>query len=306
MDTVENVIIIGSGPAGYTAALYTSRALLQPLLFAGNEPGGQLTLTTEIENFPGFPEGIQGPDLMEAMKKQVERFGTRIVQAMVTSVDLSKQPYKVIAGGKEYFTKTLVIASGASANWLNLPSEQEYRGRGVSSCATCDAFFFRGKKLFVVGGGNSALQEALFLTNFASHITIVHRRDAFRGEKTLQEKIFSHEKISVIWNSEVQEVFGDGKKVTGIRILHKDLEISKEYETDGLFVFIGHTPNTGLFKDVLPVDSVGYIQATDEVKTPLAGVFVAGDVADNRYRQAITAAGMGCKAALEVEHFLQK
>jgi thioredoxin reductase (NADPH) len=304
MDT-ENVIILGTGPAGLTAALYTARALLNPLVLAGEEPGGQLTTTTEIDNFPGFSEGILGADLMTNMQKQAERFGARIIQTSATKIDLSTFPLRVESSkGEVHLTKSLIIATGASAKWLGLPSEAEYRGKGVSSCGTCDGFFFRNKEVFCIGGGNTALEEALFLTKFASKVTMVHRRDSFRGEKVLQNQVVEHPKITVIWNSSVEEIIGDGQKVTSIRL--KNLQSGEEstHTTDGVFIFIGHHPNTTLVEGQLSLDEVGYVKTVGEVGTDVKGVFVAGDVADSKYRQAITAAGAGCKAALEVEHYL--
>lgn len=302
----HDIIIIGSGPAGYTAALYTARALLKPLIFAGLEPGGQLTTTTDVENFPGFPDGIQGTDLMQRMRSQAERFGAQILDKAVTAVDFTTHPYTITSDSETYQTHSVIIASGSSANWLGLPSEQAYRGKGVSSCATCDAFFFRGKNVFVVGGGNVALEDALFLTNFAQHVTLIHRRDTFRGEKILHDRVLNHDSITVIWNTELTEVLGDGTKVTGVRVRNNQTNQETEHATDGVFIFIGHTPNTALFAGQLELDPKGYLVTTEEVKTARPGIFVAGDVADHRYQQAITAAGSGCKAALETEAFLKE
>ncbi len=303
---VEKVIVLGSGPAGLTAALYTSRAMLEPLVLSGMEPGGQLTTTTEVDNYPGFPGGIQGPELMMNMQKQVESFGTRIVPQEVTEVDFSQKPFLIKTGSDEYYAHSVVIATGASARWLGIPSEQEYRGKGVSACGTCDAFFFKDKVVYTVGGGNTALEEALFLTRFAKKVVMLHRRDEFRGEKILHEKVLSHEKIEVIWNSEVVEVLGDGTKVTGVKVKNRKTEEIKDHNTDGFFVFIGHAPNTKIFESQIKTDEKGYIDSIEDVKTNVPGVFVAGDVADFKYQQAITAAGMGCKAALEVAEYLQE
>ncbi len=304
-DKQQRVIILGTGPAGLTAALYSARGLFKPLVLAGDEPGGQLTTTTEIDNFPGFPEGIMGPELMMNMEKQAVKFGATIEHVQATAVSLASKPITVTTSkGDVYETESLIIATGASAKWLGIPSEEAYRGKGVSSCGTCDGFFFRNKIVHTVGGGNTALEDALFLTKFADKVVMIHRRDSFRGEKILQEKVLNHPKIEILWNTGVDEILGDGNKVTGIRVQNVVTGELLERPTDGVFIFIGHHPNTDIFKDQLPCDEVGYVQTVGEVSTAIPGVFVAGDVSDNRYRQAITAAGAGCKAALEVEHYL--
>ncbi|MEX6725701.1 thioredoxin-disulfide reductase [Parapedomonas caeni] len=302
------VLILGSGPAGLTAAIYAARAALEPLLVAGIQPGGQLTITTEVENFPGFAEPVQGPWLMEQMQAQATHVGAKILSEHITGVDLSRRPFRVTGdSGTTYLAETLIICTGAQARWLGLPSEQKFQGFGVSACATCDGFFYRGKQVVVVGGGNSAVEEALFLTNFATKVTLVHRRDTLRADKTNQQRLFAHPKVEVVWNSAVEEVLGTSEPlgVTGVRL--RDLvtgEIS-ELATDGLFVAIGHDPATGLFKGQLAMDDEGYlVTRPDSTETSVPGVFAAGDVKDKVYRQAVTAAGMGCMAALEAERFL--
>jgi thioredoxin reductase (NADPH) len=300
------VLIIGSGPAGYTAAIYAARANLEPILVTGMDQGGQLMITTDVENYPGFADPIQGPWLMEQMKLQAEHVGTRIVNDYVSSVDLSKRPFKAICdSGDVYEGQTLIIATGAKAQWLGIPSEETYKGRGVSACATCDGFFFRGKDVAVVGGGNSAVEEALFLTNFCNSVTLIHRRDELRAEKILQERALANDKINFIWNTVVEEIIGDDTGMTGLRL--KDLKTSdiSNIKRDGVFIAIGHKPETELFKDKLEVDKEGYlITKADSTATNIQGVFAAGDVADNKYRQAVTAAAMGCMAALESDRFL--
>jgi len=302
-EIVRKLIIIGSGPAGLTAAIYAGRANLSPLLFAGGQYGGQLMLTTDVENYPGFPEGILGPELMEKFRAQAERFDTEILDFDVTRVDFSGAVHRVFVDEHEYLAQSVIVASGASALWLGLESETRLRGRGVSSCATCDGAFFREKNIVVVGGGDTAIEEALFLTKFGKNITIVHRRDELRASKIMQRRAFDHPKISFIWDSTVDEVLGDGR-VSGVRLRNlKTGELSQK-ETDAVFVAIGHRPNTDIFAGQLDLDEKGYIRSNDGVHTAIEGVFAAGDVYDFRYRQAVTAAGSGCRAAMEAEHYL--
>lgn len=302
------VIIIGSGPAGYTAAIYAARAMLEPVLIAGLQPGGQLTITTDVENYPGFAETIQGPWLMDQMKAQAEHVGTRMVSDIVTSVDLSARPFRLSCdSGDTYTCDTLIIATGAQARWLGLPSEEHFKGHGVSACATCDGFFYRGKDVAIVGGGNTAVEEALFLTNFANTVTLIHRRDSLRAEKMMQQRLFKHPKIRVIWDNAVEEVIGTSnpKSVTGLRLKNVKTGALTELAVDGLFVAIGHAPATELFHDKVGMDADGYIRtAPDSTATNIPGVFAAGDVKDKVFRQAVTAAGMGCMAALEAERYL--
>ncbi len=303
------VIIMGSGPAGLTAAIYAARANLQPLVFEGLEAGGQLTLTTEVENFPGFPEGILGPELMDAMRRQAKRFGAICVSEEVSKVDLSKRPFIVTtSSGKNFRAHTFIIASGASAKMLGLESEKKLLGRGVSTCATCDGFFFKDKEVVVVGGGDSAIEEAIFLTKFAARVTVIHRRDQLRASKILQERAFKNEKIHFIWDSIVTEILGNRETgVTGVRI--KNVKTGKEEtkECQGVFIAIGHKPNTEIFKGLLDMDEQGYIITKGKsTETNIPGVFAAGDVQDNKYRQAITAAGTGCMAAIDAERFLEQ
>jgi thioredoxin reductase (NADPH) len=305
----RKVIIIGSGPAGLTAALYAGRANLAPLVFEGQQPGGQLTITTDVENYPGFPEGVQGPELMDILRKQAQRFSAETAFKSVESVDFSKRPFKVIADGEEYFADALIIATGASAKWLNIPSEEEYMGHGVSACATCDGFFFRNQHVAVVGGGDTALEEASYLTNHASRVTIIHRRNELRASKAMQERVRKNPKINFIWNSLVDEVVGikdaTSKKVTGLKLRDVKTGAITELKCDGLFLGIGHEPNTALFKGMLDMDSVGYLKTKPYgTATNIPGVFAAGDVADPKYRQAISAAGTGCMAAIDAERFL--
>ena len=300
--------IIGSGPAGYTAAVYAARAMLEPVLVAGMEPGGQLTITTEVENYPGFAEAIQGPWLMEQMRAQAVHVGTEIVEDLVVDADLSRRPYRLkLDSGAELLAETVVIATGAQAKWLGLESEQRLRGFGVSACATCDGFFYRGKSVVVVGGGNTAVEEALFLTNFASKVTLVHRKDVLRAERILQERLFAHPKVEVVWNREVEAVLGEpgGAGVTGVRLKDVHGGGCETLAADGVFVAIGHAPASSLFKGQLAMDATGYIEtAPGKTATALKGVFAAGDVADDVYRQAVTAAGQGCMAALEAVRLL--
>jgi thioredoxin reductase (NADPH) len=301
-------LIVGSGPAGYTAAVYAARALIEPVLIAGLSPGGQLTITTDVENYPGFAEVIQGPWLMEQMKAQAEAVGAEIVNDIVISADLSSRPFRVVCdSGEVWLAETLIISTGAEAKWLGLASEQQFRGFGVSACATCDGFFYRGKQVVVVGGGNTAVEEALFLTNFASKVTLVHRRDELRAERILQERLFHNPKIEVVWNHGVDEVLGtsDPVGVTGVRLKHAGTGETRDLACDGLFVAIGHAPASELFQGQLEMDAAGYLAVTPgTASTAIEGVYAAGDVTDDIYRQAVTAAGMGCMAALEAVRFL--
>ena len=301
---MERVIIIGSGPAGLTAAIYAARANLSPLVLAGGLYGGQLMLTTEVENFPGFPEGIMGPDLMMHFRSQAERFGARIENVDVTSVDLKKAPFTVRTSDEEYHAKTVIVATGASARWLDIPGETHLRGRGVSTCATCDGAFFREKHIVVVGGGDSAMEEALFLTRFGSKVTVIHRRDSLRASKIMAERAMSHEKISFVWNSAVDEVYGE-THMTGLKLRNVETGAHSDFDADALFIAIGHIPNTDIFRNQLDLDAAGYIDSPDGTHTNIEGVFVAGDVNDIRYKQAITAAGAGCKAAMDAEKYLE-
>jgi thioredoxin reductase (NADPH) len=302
------VVIIGSGPAGYTAAIYAARAMLEPILIQGIQPGGQLTITTDVENYPGFADVIQGPWLMEQMVKQAEHVGTKIVSDTVIKVELGDRPFRLTCdSGDIYLAEALIIATGAQARWLDLPSEQKFKGYGVSACATCDGFFYRNKEVIVVGGGNTAVEDALFLTNFASKVTVVHRRDSFRAEKILQDRLFKHPKIDVIWDTALDDVMGSDKpmKVNRVRLRNVKTGALSERNIDGVFIAIGHSPASELFVGQLQMKSSGYIvTAGHSTATSVQGVFAAGDVTDDIYRQAVTAAGLGCMAALETEKFL--
>ena len=302
------VLIIGAGPAGYTAAIYAARANLQPVMVAGLQPGGQLTITTDVENYPGFADAIQGPWLMDQMQKQAEHVGTEILYDIVTSVDFSARPFKAWTdGGLEFEAESVIIATGAQARWLGLDSEQKYQGAGVSACATCDGFFYRGKRVVVVGGGNTAVEEAIYLTHHASHVTLVHRRGSLRAERILQQRLFENPKISVIWDHAVDEILGGGQPevVTGVRLKQVKTGETQVVETDGVFIAIGHSPTTAVFNGQVKLDSEGYIiTRPGTTETSIHGVFAAGDVQDKTYRQAVTAAGTGCMAALEAEKLL--
>ena len=304
------VLILGSGPAGYTAAIYAARAMLKPILVHGSQPGGQLTTTTDVENYPGYSKVIQGPWLMEEMKGQAEAVGTEMIQAHISKVDFSKKPFEAVGdSGQIYTADSFIISTGAQARWLNIKSEQEFRGYGVSACATCDGFFYKDKEVAVVGGGNAAVEEAMFLTKFASKVKLIHRRDELRAEKMLQEKLKANKKIEMIWDSVVDEVLGDKepKGVNGIKIKNVKNNKITELKVHGLFIAIGHDPATSLFKDQLKMDKEGYlITKPDSTETNIPGVFAAGDVKDKIFRQAVTAAGMGCMSALEAEKFLSK
>jgi len=308
-DAIHNVIIIGSGPAGFTAALYAGRADLLPVVFEGHQPGGQLTITTDVENYPGFPEGLMGPDMMELFRKQAHRFGATSVYKSVDEVDFSKRPFTVVADGETYRAKSIIISTGASAKLLNIPSETEYMGYGVSACATCDGFFFKNQEVVVVGGGDTAMEEATYLTKHAAKVTVVHRRDELRASKVMQERAKKNPKISFIWDSVVDEVLGttkDGHKVlTGVKLKNVKTGAITDFAAQGLFMAIGHKPNTSLFEGKLDMDDVGYLLTKPHsTATNIPGVFAAGDVADSVYRQAVTAAGTGCMAAIDAERFL--
>jgi thioredoxin reductase (NADPH) len=301
----REVVILGSGPAGFTAALYAARANLKPLLLKGLEAGGQLMLTTDVENYPGFADGILGPELMDAFEKQAGRFDAEIVALAATRVDLSERPFGVWAGDQEWRARTMILATGASAKWLGVPGEESLRGRGVSACATCDGFFFRDRRLVVVGGGDTAMEEATFLTKFASSVTIVHRRGEFRASKIMQDRTLANPKIDVVWHSVVEEILGEGA-VAGVTLRDVRTDEVRELETDGVFMAIGHTPNTDLVKGQLELTDAGYVVIEEPTtKTSVPGSFAAGDVTDVIYRQAVTAAGQGCKAAIDAERFLE-
>lgn len=304
----EKLIIIGSGPAGYTAAIYAARAMLKPLLISGLQPGGQLTITTDVENYPGFADAIQGPWLVEQMRAQAEHVGTRFASDLIVTADLSQRPFKMTGdNGDVYFCDALVIATGAQAKWLGIPGEQKFQGFGVSACATCDGFFFRGKEVAVIGGGNSAVEEALYLAGLASKVTVIHRRDSFRAEKILQDRLFAHPKIEVVWNHTVDDIAGGGTppSVTGVIVKSTETGVVKTIPVEGVFVAIGHSPASAVFADQLNMKQGGYIwTAADSTATSIEGVYAAGDVTDDVYRQAVTAAGMGCMAALEAERWL--
>jgi thioredoxin reductase (NADPH) len=299
----RNVIVLGSGPAGFTAALYTARADLEPLVLKGLDAGGQLMLTTEVENFPGFPDAIMGPELMDAMEKQAARFGAKLLHQTATRVDLSETPFGVWAGDQDWRARTLIVATGATAKWLGVPGEERLRGRGVSACATCDGFFFRDRELLVVGGGDTAMEEATFLTKFASRVTIVHRRDEFRASRIMQGRALANPKISVIWDTVVEEILGE-QAVTGARLRNVKSDQVTDFPADGVFMAVGHSPNTSLFEGQLELSN-GYVVVQEpRTSTSVPGVFAAGDVTDVIYRQAVTAAGQGCKAAIDAERFL--
>ncbi len=306
---VHDVIIIGSGPAGFTAALYASRADLKPLMFAGEQPGGQLMITTDVENYPGFPDGLLGPEMMELFRKQAERFGTDCRNETVTKVDLGGSPFKVWVGDEQYEGKTVIIATGADAKWLGLESEVTFGGYGVSACATCDGFFFRGKEVVVVGGGDTAMEEATYLTKHASKVYVAHRRDEFRASKIMQQRLMDNPKTEVLWNTAVEEITGEmepHKKVTGVRLKDTQNGSTREMPIDGVFMAIGHKPNSDLFKGSLDMDDVGYLKVEQgSSRTKIPGVFACGDVTDPVYRQAVTAAGTGCMAAMDAEKFIE-
>jgi thioredoxin reductase (NADPH) len=308
-DNHRKVIIIGSGPAGLTAALYAGRANLSSLVFEGQQPGGQLTITTEVDNYPGFPEGIMGPELMDAIRKQAQRFGAETLFKSVDSVDLSKRPFKIVADGEEYFAESLIISTGASAKLLSIPSESEFMGYGVSACATCDGFFFKNQHVVVVGGGDTAMEEATYLTKHAARVTVVHRRNELRASKAMVDKAKKNPKIDFVWDSVVDEVLGTSegghKKLSGVRLKNLKTNATTVFPCDGLFLAIGHQPNTTLFEGVLEMDAVGYLKTKPQsTAMNVPGVFAAGDVADSKYRQAISAAGTGCMAAIDAERFL--
>jgi len=303
MAKTYGVIIIGSGPAGYTAAIYAARANLSVLMLQGYQVGGQLMLTSEVENFPGFEEGIMGPEMMEKFEAQARRFGTEVVQEDVIEVDFKKRPFTVKTDTTEYKARAVIIATGASAKWLDLPSEQRLQGRGVSACATCDGFFFKNKNIVVIGGGDTAMEEATFLTRYASHVTLIHRRDTFRASKIMQDRARKNEKISFLMDSEVVEILGDNA-VTGVHVRNVKTGEETTLNTEGVFLAIGHQPNTELFKGVLDMDKAGYIIHREHTMTNIPGVFAAGDVTDHRYRQAVTAAADGCRAAIDLERWL--
>jgi len=302
----HELVIIGTGPAGLTAAIYASRANLNPIVFEGHEPGGQLTTTTDVENFPGFPEGVSGPELMANMKAQAGRFGTKFITEKITDIDLTKRPFKITSENDTVvYAAAVIISTGASAKYLGLPNEKELIGRGVSACATCDGFFYRDRIVHIVGGGDTALEEANFLTKFAKKVTIVHRRDEFRASKPMQKRTFDNPKIDVLWNSAITTIKSDASGVTGLIVENLQTKEKVERPTDGLFVAIGHTPNTGFLKGQLPTDEQGFIVTNGSPETKVAGIFACGDVQDPYYRQAISAAGSGCQAAIRAERYLE-
>ncbi|MFA9461982.1 thioredoxin-disulfide reductase [Thiohalorhabdus methylotrophus] len=303
----HRLIILGSGPAGYTAAIYAARANLDPVLIQGIEPGGQLMTTTDVDNWPGEPEGIQGPELMDKMKRQAERFDTRIVFDHISAADLNNRPFTLTGDQGTYTCDALIISTGASAQYLGLPSEEEFKGKGVSACATCDGFFYKGQKVMVVGGGDSAVEEALFLANIADKVTVIHRRDEFRAERIMQQKLFEKDNIEVLWNTELDEVLGDNMGVTGARVRNNQSGEKEDLDLQGVFIAIGHKPNTDMFGSELDKDDAGFINtAPDSTATNIPGVFAAGDVQDKVFRQAVTAAGTGCAAAMEADKWLEK
>jgi thioredoxin reductase (NADPH) len=304
-DAIENLVILGSGISGNTAAIYAARASLNPLVIAGPQAGGQLTLTTEVDNFPGFPEGVMGMQLSEDSRKQAERFGTRYKESIAIGFEKKTDHFELILEEEERIkTKSLIIATGASARWLGLPSEQKFKGRGVSTCATCDGFFYKGKEVVIVGGGDSAMEEATFLAKIATKVTVVHRSDSFNASKAMQEKFFNTPNASVLWNTEIAEMLGDSKGLTGAKLKNNKTGEFSEIKCDGIFLALGHVPNTKMFKGILDMDEIGYL-ITKDTKTNIPGVFASGDVQDRKYRQAITAAGTGCQAALEAERYLE-
>jgi thioredoxin reductase (NADPH) len=306
MSDIRKVTIIGTGPAGYTAALYSARANLKPLVFAGPEPGGQLTLTTLVENYPGFSEGITGPELMNQMKMQAEKFGSEIIHDAVTKINFNSRPFEVFVGEQKYISETVIISTGASAKLIGLESERKLLGHGVSTCATCDGAFFRNQEVIVVGGGDTAMEDATFITKFASKVNIVHRRDSLRASKIMQERAFKNPKISFIWDNTIDEIHDvDKNTVTGVTLRNLKTDKRTEMDCNGVFVAIGHQPNTEIFKGVIDIDEVGYIKLKQRTMTNIEGVFAAGDVVDHYYRQAVTAAGMGCMAAIDVERYLE-
>ena len=304
----RKLVIIGSGPAGYTAAIYAARAMLEPVLIQGMQAGGQLTITTDVENYPGFADVIQGPWLMEQMEKQAAHVGTNIVTDLVTKLELGSRPFRITCdSGDVYLADTVILATGAQARWLGIPSEEAFKGFGVSACATCDGFFYRGKEVVVVGGGNTAVEEALFLTNFATKVTVVHRRNSFRAERILQDRLFKNPKVNVVWDSAIEEIVGgeNPRKVTGVRLKNVKTGVVSSVPTDGVFIAIGHAPSTELVAGQIRMTPSGYVEiAPHSTATSVPGLFAAGDVADETYRQAVTAAGLGCMAALEAERFL--
>ncbi len=304
MAKVYGVIIIGSGPSGYTSAIYAARANLSVLMFQGYQVGGQLMTTSEVENYPGFEDGILGPDMMEKFEQQARRFGTELVAEDVTAVDFSKRPFTVTTDSGEYQSETIIISTGATAKWLGLPSEKHLQGRGVTACATCDGFFFKNKDVIVVGGGDTAMEEATFLTRYVNHVTMIHRRDSFRASKIMQDRVRNNPKISIMFDTEVTEVLGDNA-VTGVQLRNVKTGEEHKLPVQGVFVAIGHQPNTSLFQGILDMDEVGYIVPKENTMTNIPGIFAAGDVTDHRYRQAITAAGDGCRAAIDMERWLE-